>query len=141
MNIHEIKNLPADELENLLTGESVGREQMAYMRPLSDDQLAVKKDQLATNAILRSVIEEELRQIKDQFKEKLKPINEAITESLRCIKTRGEDVTSEVFKMPDHASMMMHMVDSEGNVISSRRMLPEEKQTRISMSIAKESNG
>jgi hypothetical protein len=69
----------------------------------------------------------------------LDPLRSKISECLNAIKNKAIEITGNVYKMDDHEHQMIHFVDPLGNVLSSRRMLPEEKQTRI-MTPLRESN-
>ncbi len=137
MNIYGIKDLPVDELETLLRGESIGKEEMAYNRPLSEEELVVRKDDLSKNTILLSVINDELKEAKRQFKDKMDPIKTKVIEDIKAIKNKAVEVRGDVFKMPDYENKMIHMVDAKGHVITSRKMLPEERQFTISSQISK----
>lgn len=94
MDIFKLKDLSEDERLTVLLGEAITTEEQVYMKPLSPDELSIKKDELTNAAILKAVIEDELAEIKSQYKD--------------------------------------NIVDPLGNVLSSRRMLPEERQFRIS---------
>jgi hypothetical protein len=137
MNIYSIKDLPVDELETLLRGESSGIEEMAYNRPLSEEELVVRKDELSKNTILLDVINDELKEAKRQFKDKMEPITAKIKEDLKAIRNKSVEIRGKVYKMPDYENKMIHMVDERGHVITSRKMLPEEKQFTISSQISK----
>lgn len=131
MDIYKLKDLSDDERQTVLQGEALSVEEQAYMKPLSPEELAIKKDDLASAAILKAVIEEELAEIKAQYKDKLEPLREKVTEAIQAIKNKAVEVKGNVYKLPDYENQMIHIIDSMGQVLSSRRMLPEERQFRI----------
>lgn len=131
MDVYRLKDLSEEERQSVLQGEALTVEEQAYMKPLTPEELAIKKDDLATAAILKAVIEDELAEIKSQYKEKLEPLREKVSEAIEAIKNKAVEVKGHVYKLPDYENQMIHIVDSLGQVLSSRRMLPEERQFRI----------
>ena len=55
------------------------------------------------------------------------------------IKTKQATVEGKLYHMPNHVDSMMEIYDSEGVLISTRRLRPEEKQGTI-FSLTKASN-
>lgn len=131
MDIEKLKSLTKDELMSVLDSESIGIEETSYMRPLTSAELIEKKDQFALAAIDKETIEGELKDIKDGFKSRLKPVQQILDQSRLAIRQRGEWTKGKCYKLPDYDNKMIHIVDGEGNVISSRIMKPEERQFMI----------
>ena len=136
MDIHSIKNLPAEELATLLEGENCGMEDANYMKPLTPEELADRKAQFTQLAIDKTEIDDEFAKVKEDFKARLKPLAHQISQTLAVIKQRGEWTTGKCYKIPDYDNKMMHIVNAEGLVINSRLMKPEERQFHISHSKA-----
>lgn len=139
MDVYRLKTLSQEERDSVLQGESLSVEEQAYMQPLTPEELAIKKDELAVAAINKAYMEEELAEIKKQYKEKIDPMRLQIVDCISAIKNKAIEVKGKVYKLDDHDNKMIHSVDPLGNVLSSRRMLPEEMQTRIMVPL-KESN-
>jgi hypothetical protein len=131
MDIYKLKDLSTEERRSVLEGESIGEEEQSYMRPLSDQELADMKTEFSSAAIDKAVVEEEFKQVKDQYKSKLKPYNESIVRAMAAIKNRAIWTSGVVFKLPDYDNKMIHIVNADGVVINSRMMKPEERQFRI----------
>lgn len=131
MEIYTLKDKSEEDRMGVLEGENIAVEEQAYMKPLTPEELAIKKDDLANAAILKAVIEEELSQVKAQYKDKIEPLRLIVQESIEAIKNKAVEVKGKVYKMADYENQMIHIVDPLGNVLSSRRMLPEERQFRI----------
>jgi predicted GNAT superfamily acetyltransferase len=139
MDVYKLKTLSVEDRLSVLRGESLKVEVQSYMQPLSPEELAIKKDEFTNAAILKAATENDLAEVKKEFKDKLDPLRSKISECLTAIKNKAIEVTGDVYMMDDHENQMIHFVDPNGNVLSSRRMLPEEKQTRI-MTPLKEAN-
>ena len=131
MNIEHLKNLTNEDRKSVLDSEAIAIEDGKYEKPLTPDELLFYKDELAIHSIAQAVILDEFADIKDEFKEKLKPIKEKISESLQAIKYKSVQKEGRLYKLADFDDQMIHKVDELGNVIHSRKMLPEERQFRI----------
>ena len=137
MNINSLKQLSASDRLMTLQSESLSIEEQTYTKPLNEDEMTLVKEELATAAIAKSFLEEELRQIKEDFKAKMAPHNSVIIDSIASLKTGGKTITGLLYKLPDYDNKMVYFVDAEGNQVSSRMMKPEERQVMIGSSIAK----
>lgn len=131
MDIYKLKDLSEEDRQSVLQGESIAIEEHGYMKPLSTEELAIKKDELANAAILKAIIEDELAEIKAQYKDKIEPLRITVGECIDAIKNKAVEVHGKVYKLADYENQMIHVVDPLGNVLNSRRMLPEERQFRI----------
>lgn len=132
MDVYRLKDLPEDDRKTVLLGESLSVEKQAYMRQLTPEELAIKKDELAVAAINKAYIEDELAEVKKQYKEKTEPLRLKVAECILAIKNKAVEVNTDVYKLADYDNQMIHNVDPAGHVLSSRRMLPEERNFRIS---------
>lgn len=131
MDIYRLKDLSEEERQGVLQGEALTIEEHGYMKPLTNEEISLKKDDLANAAILKAIIEDELAEIKASYKDKIEPLRETISEAIDAIKNKAVEVHGKVYKLADFDNQMIHVVDPFGNVLSSRRMLPEERQFRI----------
>lgn len=133
----EIKD-PVEKVR-LLRDNCDEREETTYVKPLSQEELDVKHEQLADNCIEVNTLEETLKGIKAEFKGKIEPIKAERSILLRQIKTRQEEATGQLFHFNNHDDGMRYTYDENGELVSSRRLRPEEKQKRIPF-IAKAAN-
>lgn len=131
MDIEKLKFLPPDEIKTLLEGDALTVEEGEYTKPLSDVELAYYKDMLAEKSIQQAFLLDEYTQMKAEFKEKLTPIIKEIRTSLEAVKFKAIKCTGRLYKLADYETQMIHKVDEIGNLITTRRMLPEERQFRI----------
>lgn len=137
MDIFRLKQLsPSDRLMTLQS-ESLSIEEQTYTKPLNEDEMILVKEELAKSSIAKSFLEEELRQIKEDFKQKMAPHSSVIIESIASLKTGGKTITGMLYKLPDYDNKLVYFVDADGNQVSSRMMKPEERQVMIGSSIAK----
>lgn len=131
MDIYRLKDLPQDERQTVLLGEAVKVEEQSYLKPLTPEELHVRREEMANDSILLNEYETELKEIKDQFKLKMNPVEKRRDEALEAIRLKAIGVTGKVFMLADHDNKMIHSVTEDGSVLGSRPMLPEERQYRI----------
>lgn len=131
MDIDRLKSLSEHDRKAVLESEAVAIEEGKYTKPLTADELAFYKDQLSENSIRQSEILDELQDVKKNFKTKLEPIQNTIKKALSAVKFKAIECEGKLFKIADFDTQMIHKVDELGNVIHSRKMLPEERQFRI----------
>lgn len=131
MDINRLKTLSAEDRRSVLESEAIAIEEGKYEKPLTEAEIAFRKDNLAEDSINQAVILDEFQKVKQHFKDRLDPIKEKISLTLREIKFKSVETEGRLYKMADFDDQMIHKVDELGNVIHSRKMLPEERQFRI----------
>lgn len=106
-------------------------EQTTYQKTLSADELAARREDLADDCIKLNQFEDELKEVKDGFKDKMDPLKLANKLRLTEIKTKQSTVDGTLYHIANHDAGMMETYDNEGLLVSSRRLRPEEKQGTI----------
>lgn len=124
------ESAPKDRL--MVLQESAAKvEQTTYQKSLSADELAARREDLADDCIKLNQFEDELKEIKDGFKDKMDPLKAANKLRLTEIKTKQSTVDGTLYHIANHDAGMMETYDNEGFLVSSRRLRPEEKQGTI----------
>lgn len=131
MDIDRLKSLSELDRKAVLESEAIAVEEGKYTKPLTADEILYYKDELAENSINQAIILDELTSVKETYKERLKPLKEKISEALQAIKFKSIEKEGRLYKMADFDEQMIHKIDELGNVIHSRKMLPEERQFRL----------
>lgn len=131
MDVERLKSLTAEDRKSVLESEAIAIEEGKYEKPLTPDEMLYYKDELAVHSIKQAVIMDEFAEIKKDFKDRLEPIKEKISESIQAIKYKSIQKEGRLYKLADFDDQMIHKVDELGNIIHSRKMLPEERQFRI----------
>ena len=114
-------------------------EQTTYQKALTADELAARREDLADNCIKLNQFEDELKEVKDDFKVKMDPLKTINKTLLTEIKTKQSTVDGTLFHLANHEDGMMETYDNEGFLISTRRLRPEEKQGNV-FALGKASN-
>lgn len=106
-------------------------EETTYYKPLTAEELDLRREELTDNAIKLSEYEDEKKEVMQEFKLKMDPLAKANKKLLTEVKTRQAEVSGALYLMANHEEGMMETYDSNGELISSRRLRPEEKQKNI----------
>ena len=141
MDIYKIKDMTPEARREWFLNESFGTEEMRYMKPLDETELAALKDELAQTAIKRKSLEEEMTAVVEDYKARIKPLKEKFAETLDAIHHKAVDAMGTVWLWQDFDNQMMVYFGEDGTVINMRRMKPEERQTRFQIERARAANG
>ena len=131
MDIERLKSLSNEDRKLVLQSEALAIVEGKFVKPLGPEELAYYKDQLAEKSILQATILDELKDVKADFKARLDPVATDISKALSAVKFKQIECDGTLYKMADFDNKLIHQVDDLGNIISSRQMLPEERQFRI----------
>jgi hypothetical protein len=132
MDVDYLKKLSAHDRKVILSADAVEViENTKFTKPLTPEEVAFYKSELSDNSILQSEILEEKKNVIIAFKGKLKPIQEKISQSLKAVKYKAIDCEGTLYKMADFDDQKIYTIDTDGNLINSRPMLPQERQFRI----------
>ena len=98
-----------------------------YYTQLDPDEIAAREATLSKNSIAIYKKNEELKLIKERFKEEIEPLVDDNKQLMKEIDTGHAEAKGEIFFIPDYEEMTMTTVDAKGFFISSRRLRPDEK--------------
>lgn len=97
----------------------------------SEDDLAEMKSMLSESSIEREKLEDELKDLTKGLRGKIKSETKTIKGLLVYLKNKYEHQEQEVFEFDDQEQGLMLTYDSTGELINSRKLRPNEKQTTI----------
>lgn len=120
-----------EERINILRNNADKMEETTYEKELTEEELAIKREQFVDNSIAVSKLEDELESKKKEFKSKIDPLK-LINRSLQHeVKTRKQEVKGFLYHMANQDSGFMETYDHTGEMITSRRLRPDERQVRM----------
>lgn len=119
------------------TADSI--ENTTYLKPLSQDELDIKREEYFENQIKLTAFSDELSEIKSSYKDKTKPLHEANRTLLQEVRTRQTEIVGTLFHMANHETGFMETYNEKTELISTRRLRPDEKQKNI-FSLSKTAN-
>jgi len=106
-------------------------EETTYYKPLTQEELDLRRENLTDNAIKLSEFEDEKKDAMADFKAKMDPLTKENKKLLTEVKTRQAEVSGSLYHLSNHDDGMMETYDQNGELISTRRLRPEEKQQNI----------
>lgn len=106
-------------------------EETKYFKDLTPDELDVKRETFVDNSITLSTLEDELNAYKESYKNQMKPLKDNNKALQTQIKMRKENIEGVLFHIADQAVGIMETYDEFGEFVSSRRLRPDEKQTKL----------
>lgn len=119
---------PKDRIETLESSADKV-ENFSYTKPFTPEQITVFKDELSTKMIELSAIEDDFKDIKEQFKAKMKPLKDETKDLITSIKNKAEFITEKCFMFIEGNEVGYY--NSEGDLVYSRPLLPGEKQKTV----------
>lgn len=135
------KGTPPEEMPDILATNCENiREEFSFTKQLDEEMLNLKREQKVNIDIEVSRRELELKDYIKSEKDAMKPMLENAGKLMQSIKDRYEEVKETVYIFIDEESGMIGYYDSKGEMVSSRRMTPEEKQKSIFSDINISSN-
>jgi hypothetical protein len=126
-----------DERINVLRNNADKIDNTDYEKELTEDELIAKREEFVDNSIDVSKLEDELAEKKKEFKSKIEPIKLVNRGLQKEIKTKKRWVKGQLFHMANHTDSMMETYDETGEMVSSRRLRPDEKQVRMQVVLPK----
>lgn len=132
MDINYLQKLSPSDRKELLEADAIEIvKDTLYTKPLTPEEVSFYKSELSETSILQAELMEEKAQLLNALKEKLKPVGQKISTSLKAIKYKAIECQGTLYRIADFDEQKVHTVDADGNLINTRAMLPSERQFRI----------
>lgn len=126
-----LENEPIEERAQILKDSCDKIEEMGYLRKFTPDETNEWRKELADLSIKLSDIENELASIKEEYKNRMKPLQDRFNEVRTCLKQGGEYEFGECYKFLDEDEGMVGYYDPTGHLIHCRPIKPDERQMTI----------
>lgn len=123
--------LTGNDLIIALRDNSDDMESRTYYRQLTDEELAVKKDELSNNMIEIARAEDAFAVKKSEHKAIIDPLAKGNKVLLSHIKTRQVEEYGTLYKIVDQDEGMTGFYNEKGELMESRRIRPDERQTTL----------
>lgn len=120
----------SDRIE-LLSANANKREQFTYFKKMGEDELKQFEQRYFSLHAEIDIHEEQLLLAKEEFKLAVQSLKSELQECYEVVKSKGEQITEEVYLIANHETSIMEYLNSEGEVVFSRRLLPTENQTMM----------
>lgn len=119
------------ERRQLLRDSAQKMEEFTYPRPLEGEELTHLKDEYHVNAIKMAKLEEKKKEFMENWKADVKPLKLQMAEQMTMMRSKVEEITEDVYLMPEFDEDMMGYYNGDGKLVYSRPLMPEERQFSI----------
>ncbi len=126
-----IKGLNPNELKEFLHSNAASIEEGTYFKNFNEEERAVTQGEFSDLSLKLLRKEQELDEIKAKFKAEIKPMKQQQTELLSQISHNGEHLEGKLYLFDNQETGMMESYNEYGELISTRRLRPEERQLRL----------
>lgn len=123
-------------IKDSLLAQCYGTETMVYQKPLSEEEVSKLEKDYIQSSVKHAKLVDDFNKIKEEFKNKMKPVEMAQKEQLKVLKTKTVEVEGTLYKIDDQESKMMMFYDEDGNLIFQRPLMASERQLSINRQLA-----
>jgi len=134
------QNMSVADRIQMLKDNAERTEEFQYPRELTPDEILELKDELSSESITLSKLEEKKKESMAEFKAEIKPVKAEVQRILQLLRTRSEEVEEKVYLLADQEEGMMCYYNSKGELVHSRLLRQNEKQLRMVHSDTEKSN-
>lgn len=126
-----IKGLNPTELKEFLHSNATSIEEGTYFKNFNEQERQVTQGEFSDLSLNLLRKERELEEIKAKFKAEIKPMKQERDELLSQISHNGEHLEGKLYLFDNQETGMMESYNEMGELISTRRLKPEERQLRL----------
>lgn len=101
------------------------------VRPFTDEELTDMKHTLSEVDIQMNDAEIEKKELTKEVNDRIKAFKGTRTYLLKSLKDKYVEQLETVFDIADQENGVMETFDCEGNLLSTRKLTPKEKQTKL----------
>src|ERR1700741_170461 len=129
--IESLNEMNPVEKKEFLATHAAFIEEGRYFQRFNGEDMVIAQSEFSDVCIKLDQEKEKFEQIRAEAKVKLKELDELRKEALTKLKAQGEFLDGKLFAFDDQEKGMMHYYNAAGDLISSRRLKPEERQMNI----------
>lgn len=126
-----LKSLSANDRINHLQSNAHSIEEGKYSRQISADEKTGLREKHTDNSIKLSDLKEEFDEVKKAYKENIEPFTSENKRLLTEIRTSQRIEAGTLYHLANHETGFMESYNQDGELISIRRLRPDEKQAGL----------
>lgn len=139
--IEQLQRETPENRESILKSHAYRVKEGAYTRPLTKDELVSLKEEYVQTQIRLNAKKDELKNIQDEFKAEIKPLEKISSHMLNDLNTKTRSEAGMTYEIDDQENRVMLILDKYGNLITQRPLMAEERNLHILSSSKNLSNG
>ena len=119
------------ERRTLLRDSATKTEVFTYPKPLDGKEITHLKDLYTKDAIEMAKHVERKKEFMEAWKSEVKPLTLELGQKMTKIRSRVEEITEDVYLLPDHETSIMLYYNGAGVLVYHRPLMPEENQFSV----------
>ena len=127
----QLKDMTTAAREKYFKDHAYKIEKGRFFKKMDDRELGIQKDEFAQAAIRLSDKESEFQQVKEDFGGQIKEMTAMQNIRLSVIRSKGKWIQGETYMIDDQLEGVMRIYDEDGELIDTRPLRKEEKQTSL----------
>lgn len=131
--------MPSAERKEFLENNATSIAEGQYFRKFDEEDLNQSREDYTSKSIELKRLEDEFKQVKDDYKRKIKALSIQQAEIMTGIMQSGEWLDGKQYGFDDQVRGVMEFYDEQGQFINSRRLFPGERQLTIHSVLASNS--
>lgn len=128
---NELAGMTQPQRSEWLQNNATQVEEGQYFSSFGPEELHQTREDFSSASIEKHRIQAEFDLVKLEFKKKLKDVDQRLLMHMQNMMQQGEWMDGKQFLFADQATSMMHYYDERGQLIRSRRLMPNERQLSI----------
>jgi len=126
-----LADTPLEQREQILRDSCDQIVERSYTRKFDQMEINERRADLANVSIQIADLEQELSEIRADYKGKIKPLQERIVKLRDDLKSGGDWVKADCFKFVDEDEGKVGFYSPEGYLLEERSMTPDERQRNV----------
>jgi hypothetical protein len=136
-----LADTPIEQREQILRDSCDQIVERSYTQKFDQEEINERRADLVSASIRVADLEQELAEIRADYKGKIKPLQERISKLRDELKAGGEYVKGDCFKFVDEDEKMVGFYTPTGYLLEQRAMTQEERQRNVFRAIRNEKTG
>lgn len=126
-----LADTPVEQREQILRDSCDQIVERSYTRKFDQIEINERRADLANVTILIADLEQELAEIRADYKGRIKPLQERIGKLRDELKSGGDWIKGDCFKFVDEDEEKVGFYSPEGYLLEERSMTPDERQRTV----------
>lgn len=126
-----LADTPVEQREQILRDSCDQIVERSYTRKFDQIEINERRADLANVTILIADLEQELAEIRADYKGRIKPLQERIGKLRDELKSGGDWIKGDCFKFVDEDEEKVGFYSPDGYLLEERSMTPDERQRTV----------
>ena len=126
-----LADTPVEQREEILRNSCDQILERSYTRKFDQDEINERRSELANVIIHIADLEQELAEVRADYKGKIKPMQERVSKLRDELKVGGDWIKGDCFKFVDEDEGKVGIYSPEGYLLEQRPMTQDERQRNV----------